>query len=353
MSDLDNIRRGELKRLLRHRGVSEIEVRNSVEDILAERRRWTSAALGERVQLTFEEKTGRGLGINTIACIDRTEKMMRLFFRERKRDRDRRRVSKMREKITKSSLSPRARQLASMLNGEWIEGRALGDSIQKRWKLKRGALEKAVRRASQELSEAGLAESKYGAGSRGSRVLFLRLKKPMNIEVSEHREVSYIDKISTLRKGDSKVSAGQCPPDKNESLPRRSSIKPGTSRDGPLHENESRLTESSSIRRLSESGTAAKRVAERKRSRALTGRRAPQHQAASDAGRCAPYGGQPPCAPEPAAMSGLKEWSAPELVEMPYTPELRALYYNMAGLQGLDLVVADRSQSRQVSCGVT
>jgi hypothetical protein len=269
MSDLDNIRRGELKRLLRHRGVSEIEVHNAVEDILAERVKWTAPALGERMQLTFEEKIP--LGIRTIACIDRTTKMMRLFFQERKRERDRRRANKMREKITKPSLSPRASELASMLNGEWIEGRALGDSIQKRWKLKRDALEKAVRRASQELSDAGLAEHKYGAGSRGSRVLFLRLIKPTNIGVSGNQGTRNTDEISTLRKGDSKVSAGQCPPDKNESLHRRSTIKPGTNRHSLLHQNESRLTESSIRRLLSESGTAAKRVAERKRSRALTG----------------------------------------------------------------------------------
>jgi hypothetical protein len=78
MSDLDNIRRGELKRLLRHRGVSEIEVHNAVEDILAERVKWTAAALAEHMQLTFEEKIP--LGIRTIECIDRTKKMMRLFF---------------------------------------------------------------------------------------------------------------------------------------------------------------------------------------------------------------------------------------------------------------------------------
>jgi hypothetical protein len=138
------------------------------------------------------------------------------------------------------------------------------------------------------------------------------------------------------------MSPRQCRRDKNESLHRRSSIKPGTSGQGLLRQNESRLTESSIRRLLSENGTAAKRVAERKRSRALAGRQAPQHQAASDAGRCASDGRQPPCAPQPPAMGGLMEWSAPELVEMPYTPELRALYYNTTDLQGLDLVVADR-----------
>ena len=237
MRQLDNVRRGELKKLLCHRGVSEIEVYNAVEDIMAERARWTPTALGHRVNLTFNDKIR--LGIRTIACVDRTKKMMRMYFRERKRERDRMRVNKMREKIPRSrdmkGVSPRAKQLAGVLNGEWIESRALGDSIRKRWKLKPDAIGKAVRRAGQELSDANIAELKYGAGSRGSRVLFLRLKKPMNIDVSERREVSYIDKISTLRRGDSKMSGGLCPGDKNESLLRRSSTKPGTSENGSLH----------------------------------------------------------------------------------------------------------------------
>jgi hypothetical protein len=139
MRQLDNVRRGELKRLLRHRGVSEIEVHNAVEDIMAERSRWTAAALGQRMNLTFDQKIR--LGINTIACVDRTKRMMRLYFRERKRERDRMRVNKMREKITKP-ISPRAKQLATVLNGEWIESRALGDSIRKRWKLKPDAIGK-------------------------------------------------------------------------------------------------------------------------------------------------------------------------------------------------------------------
>jgi hypothetical protein len=47
------------------------------------------------------------------------------------------------------------------------------------------------------------------------------------------------------------------------------------------------------------------------------------------------------------------EWAKPNLTEMPYTPELRALYYNTAGPQDLDLLVADRIQSRQVGYGAS
>jgi hypothetical protein len=45
----NNFRRGELKRLFLHRGVPEVAVYNMVEDILAERCRWTKQPLGRRV----------------------------------------------------------------------------------------------------------------------------------------------------------------------------------------------------------------------------------------------------------------------------------------------------------------
>jgi hypothetical protein len=232
VSDLNNVRRGELKRLLRHRGVSEVEVCNAVEDILAERVRWTAAALGQRVNLAFEDKIR--LGIKTIACVDRTKRMMRLYYQERKRERDRMRVNKMRENI-KKPISPRAKQLAAVLNGEWIESPALVQQMQKRWRLKHDGLRQAVLRAGRELCRAGIVEEKIGAGPAGGRVLFMRLKKPINVDVSGRREARNTDEISTLRKGDSKMSPRQCRHDKNESLLRRSSTKPDISENGSLH----------------------------------------------------------------------------------------------------------------------
>jgi hypothetical protein len=72
----NNFRRGELKRLFLHRGVPEVAVYNMVEDILAERCRWTKQPLGRRVNLTFAEKDR--LGIRTIArvCPSRTRKIL-------------------------------------------------------------------------------------------------------------------------------------------------------------------------------------------------------------------------------------------------------------------------------------
>jgi hypothetical protein len=195
MSALDNVRRAELKRLLRHRGMREIEVYNAVETILAERRRWTALALGQRVNLIFAEKTR--LGIRSIACVDRSKKMMALYYLEQRRDRDRRRKTKMRAKET-PAFSPRAKQLACALDGEWTESRVLGERVQKHWKLKPVAMRQAMRRTSQELCEAGIAELKYGAGSQGSRVLFLRIK-PMIVDLSAYRSARNADEIRVPR----------------------------------------------------------------------------------------------------------------------------------------------------------
>ena len=124
-----NIRRGELKRALLALGMaSKIDVNNMVEDILAERPRWTAAALGKRIGLTFAIKTTRG--IRTIACIDRTPAQMRLYYKQRKRERDKRRIRKMRAE-TGNDLSPRARRLFAMLDGEWIPSTVLVDRMEK------------------------------------------------------------------------------------------------------------------------------------------------------------------------------------------------------------------------------
>ena len=117
VNPLDNIRRGELKRILLCQGVvSKIDVHDMVEDIMAERVRWTAADLGQRVNLTFALKTTRR--IRTIACIDRTPAQVRLYYKQRKRERDNRRIRKMRTE-TGNDLSPRARRLLAALGDDW------------------------------------------------------------------------------------------------------------------------------------------------------------------------------------------------------------------------------------------
>src|SRR6516164_8062036 len=129
---LTNIRRGELKRILRHNGVSEIELRNRVEDILAERPKWTGVALGRRIGLTFEKKLL--LGIRTIQCMDKTPAEVKAYFRERKRTRDRDRKKRLRQMASPAdSLSVRARDLlAVLLDGEWTRSTDLAQKVEKR-----------------------------------------------------------------------------------------------------------------------------------------------------------------------------------------------------------------------------
>src|SRR5262245_4074375 len=113
---ITNFRRGGLKRFFRHNGVPEIEVHNRVENLLAECPKWTAAALGKRIGLTFEQKLL--LGIRTIQCVDKTPAEVKLFFRERKRTRDR--VRKKRHRQTAGpvdGLSVRARDLLAVLDG--------------------------------------------------------------------------------------------------------------------------------------------------------------------------------------------------------------------------------------------
>src|SRR5690242_12360168 len=84
---LVNLRRGELKRFCRHKGVSESEVYNHVEEILEERPRWSALELGKRIGLTFEVKLS--LRIRTIRCVDKCPSEVKAYFLERKRTRDR------------------------------------------------------------------------------------------------------------------------------------------------------------------------------------------------------------------------------------------------------------------------
>jgi hypothetical protein len=235
MSTLDNIRRGELKRLLLHRrAVSEVEVHNKVEDILAERIRWTATALGERMQLTFEER--RQLGIRTIACVDVSKKMVREYYLRRKRERDLRRVHRMRAQIPKARLSPRAKQLAAVLNGDWMPSVFLAEVMRKRkgWPRRHDAAGKAVRRAACELCDVGIGEQKIERGPRGGYVTLVR-RRSTSMGISEHRSAKNRDRIKPVGRSDSNLSAGQRPADKNVSPHRRSGGKSGTTRHSTVH----------------------------------------------------------------------------------------------------------------------
>ena len=181
---LINIRRGELKRFLRHDGVREIEILNSVENILAERRRWSADALGRRINLTFQDKLL--LRIRTIQCVDRTPAEVKAHFRERKRERDRIRKKKLREmRRPDDDISVRARELLGALSWEWIRSTELAEKLKKRKpfrrlngrRLKNGALRQAVHRASRELCGIGLAEERIEMGAHHERVREIRKRR--------------------------------------------------------------------------------------------------------------------------------------------------------------------------------
>jgi hypothetical protein len=178
LNRLNNIRRGELRRLLLHRKVSKTEVHNKVEDILAEGRgRWTARALGHRVDLTFDEKIR--LGIRSMRCTDRSEKMMKLYFRERKRERDRMRWHRSKQSFSRG-LSPAANKLAEQLSAhKWM---GVADIVHqgKRRRGRREAARSAVRRALKELIAADLVDEKLEARRSGGFERRMRLKKPEN-----------------------------------------------------------------------------------------------------------------------------------------------------------------------------
>ena len=177
INPLNNIRRGELKRLLLHRGTSEVEVHNLVEDIIGGRARWTAPALGSRMNLTFDEQIR--LGIRTIACIDRTKWMMRLYFRERKRERDRMRWHRKKQTFGRG-LSPMAKQIAELPAGKWMRVAEVVEILRRPPHRKREAARSAVRRALRELIAAGLLEdnmvdrptgdSSASCGSKGPKM---------------------------------------------------------------------------------------------------------------------------------------------------------------------------------------
>ena len=181
---LINIRRGELKRILRHNGVLEIELCNRVEDILAERPIWTAVALGRHIGLTFEKKLL--LGIRTIQCMDKTPAEVKAHFRERKRTRDRVRKKRLRQMARPAdSLSVRARDLLAVLDGEWIRSTDLAQKVKKRKPFRRAngrrlnkiALRQAVHRASCELCGIGLAEESTEMGAHHERVRLIRQRR--------------------------------------------------------------------------------------------------------------------------------------------------------------------------------
>ncbi len=246
MSKLDNVRRGELKRILRAQGVSEIEVYNKVEDILAERTRWTKTALGERVGLTFDLKIR--LGIRTIACIDCSRWMMKEYYLRCKRERDRVRVKgrrKMTMTTTTDKLSAGAERLLTLLDDDWQNSTALIGRFAGRKDnvLRYGTLQRRLLRAANELCEKGQAEQKIEEPQRRGRPAILVRRSAAKSGFSGDRHARNVDEIRAARKGDSILSENQNIGQRSvASLKKCNQIGPNFNREND--ENRSRLTDS-------------------------------------------------------------------------------------------------------------
>ena len=187
------------------------------------------------MQLTFEER--RQLGIRTIACVDVNKKMVREYNLRRKRERDRRYAHRMRAQNPKARLSRRAKQLAAFLNSNWKSSVCLVAILRKRKgrPSRQDAAGKALRRAARELSEAEIGfEVKTEPGPRGGYLTFVR-RSPATTNIPDNQNPRSADEMTASRRGDSNLSVGQRPPDKNVSPHRRNRGKSGTTRLSTVH----------------------------------------------------------------------------------------------------------------------
>jgi hypothetical protein len=188
-----NVRRSELKRIFLYRGAAVIEVSNLVEDFMDKHEAASSVKAGIHLQLTWDEKCK--LGIKTIACIDRTREEVRIFYRERRRERDRMKKKVIRMQTLKTKdISPRAKQLAAVLNGDWVQTRDLVKSVKQFRRepgrpLKRRTMMQVALRAGEELCEIGIAEQKIETSAQGGRARFLRWNPTTTYRREDFREL--------------------------------------------------------------------------------------------------------------------------------------------------------------------
>ncbi len=242
VNPLDNIRRGEVKRLFLHRGTLKIEVHNKVEDILAECKRWTARALGQRVDLTFNEQIK--LGIRTMRCTDRSEMMVKLYFREQKRERDRMRWHRKKQSLARG-LSPAAKKLADLLSAhKWMRVADIVEQFGKRRRGKREGARSAVRRALRKLIAADVIDDWTEARRTGGFERSVRLKKPENPALLDYSVREKAVNIEVLGEASDFRPPVKRPPVKFSPLHRRSSTKPSTTRAQPAAKDATRLIDS-------------------------------------------------------------------------------------------------------------
>jgi hypothetical protein len=293
VNPLNNIRRGELKRLLRHRGTSEVEVHNLVEDIIGECARWTSPALGWRMKLTFDEQIR--LRIRTIACMDRKKWMVRLHFRERKRERDRMRWHRKKQTFLRD-LSPMAKQIAELTAEKWMSVAKVVQILRRPQQRKREGARSAVRRALTELITADLLEDNVVDRPTGGYERFVRLKKPENaalLDTTTRKKSAVIDSFGEASDFRPPVTR---PPVKSSPPHRRSSTKPGTSRARPAPKNATRLIDSYYTASIAKAALSQRRGRAGARSKAVVLNSDRPNKRAGKRESVPPSGGQLLCA---------------------------------------------------------
>ncbi len=157
------IRLNELRRLLRGRGLSDVEAAQFIEAELENFGQWPAGALGDKLELTFDEKIK--FSIRTIQCFDRPKHEVDAYYHEKKKERDR--MKKAEQRAGKQRTIPVTARAAALLAA--IQGRgwvtvpdlareAVGLAGFRRKSADQVALRQAVHRATRELREVGLVE---------------------------------------------------------------------------------------------------------------------------------------------------------------------------------------------------
>jgi hypothetical protein len=179
-----NRRRGELRRLFQHRGMSRWQADSEIAgfgDLTA----WSADALGNRLGLTFADKID--LDIQTIRCIDKTPAEVSEFYEHRQRERRRERQAEYaRERRARiafaANLDVRREALLEAIPIKPISVPQLirNTGMWPCWTMPNGkrltgtSLAAVIRRELDHLEDAGFIMSELRTGKRGAKVRWVR-----------------------------------------------------------------------------------------------------------------------------------------------------------------------------------
>jgi hypothetical protein len=184
-SSSGNLRLGEVRRILRSRGKDPLQVEADIDERFENLWAWPADALGDALELTFDEKIR--LGVRTIRCFDKTAAEVAAFYHEQKRARDRVRIARRRqlEPPKPDDLSARAREILDGLRGQgWVSAvRLVGATeLLRSFRNRRGRLldtsgrRQAVHRALSELERHGALDVRKEVDERGLSLTIVRVR---------------------------------------------------------------------------------------------------------------------------------------------------------------------------------